>query len=141
MNTAIKGLMCSRALANFYLFILLFISWRIFPCKKIAFAKILVRHLRLCSVEKKLTFSSIWSSWVVRILFLKGWCWIDWVKDWSFLKGQKVEWKATLDDMIACFQKYWWNGVDGRNKTRSLVFAFLWCTIWKYCLAMLQLRD
>ena len=56
MNTAIKGLMCSRAFANFYLFILHFISWRIFPCKKIAFAKILVRHLRLCSVEKKVSF-------------------------------------------------------------------------------------
>ena len=53
MNRAIKGLMYSRALANFYHFIWYFISWRIFQSKNTAFAKIFARRLRLYSVEKK----------------------------------------------------------------------------------------
>ena len=95
-----------------------FFSWRIFESKKIAFAKILVRRLRHSSFETK---SELFHPFEVLMLHeffsLKRCWWIDWVKDWSCLKEREkwVECKATLDNMIGCFEKEWWKGNDGER--------------------------
>ena len=116
MNLAMKSFIHSRAFANFGCFI--YYSWRIFESKKIAFAKILVRRLRHSSFETK---SELFHPFEVLMLHeffsLKRWWWIDWVKDWSCLKEREkwVECKATLDNMIGCFEKEWWKGNDGER--------------------------
>ena len=123
MNRAIKRFTYLRALANFNCFIFHFLSWRIFQSKKIAFAKILVRRLRHSSFENE---SELFHPFEVLMLHeffsLKRWWWIDWVKDWSSLKEREkwVEWKATLDNMIGCFEKEWWRGNDGRKDVRAV---------------------
>ena len=115
-----------------------FFSWRIFQGKKIAFAKILVRRLRTSSFENE---SELFHPFEVLMLHeffsLKRCWWIDRVKDWSCLKEREkwVEWKATLDNMIGCFEREWWKGNDGERA--GCGFASIFCTVWSSCLAML----
>ena len=121
MNTAIKGLMCSRGFANFYLFILHFISWRIFPCKKIAFAKILVRHLRLCSVEKKVSFF-IHLKFLGCTNFFLEMVMLDWLGEGlKLFERKKGRMESNTWQLIVCFEenvmeRRWW-------KKESAVFG------------------
>ena len=52
-------------------------------------------------------------------------------------REKRVQCKTTRDYMLACFEKNWWSGFDGREKRRALGFASLYCTIWNCCLAKL----
>ena len=143
MNLAMKIFTYSRAFANFGCFI--YYSWRIFESKKIAFAKILVRRLSHSSFETK---SELFHPFEVLMLHeffsLKRCWWIDWVKDWSCLKEREkwVECKATLDNMIGCFEREWWKGNDGGRAAASpRFFVPSGVVVWQCCLINLFLWD